>query len=224
MYKMLYFGIGLLFGGGIGATTAYILTKKRLEDEKEKEIIEMREYFLKKAEEVLTGNNKTTKSYETEFVTGMSIKDEKAATDGPVKYTTFPEEFKKPDLEDIAKEKGYFNYSNLSAETEYPQEDTGEGENLAHPSDLYLITEEQYLEECLNYEKREFRYYKEDQILCNEEDEVLTIRYCVGEDAIKKLDTEDLVYVRNDILHIDYEVQGMEGSYDEQVLGHYTED
>lgn len=211
MHKMLYFGIGLLFGGGIGATTAYFLTKKRYEGYVDQEVEAMRQHYLKKFEE--------------HFVTGTSVKDEKAATDAPVKVTTFPEEVEKPALEDIAKEKGYFNYANL-AEEESPEEETGEGENLAHPADVYIITDEQYVTECLNYEKREFRYYIEDETLCNEEDEVLEPRYTVTNYAIEELlkEENELIYVRNNMLHIDYEVQKMFGSFREQVFGDYKEE
>lgn len=222
MTKLLYFGLGLLIGGGIGATTAHFLTKKKVIEEAESEIEDMRQYYLEKAETLLKNNQKEESSLE-----------EKRASNSKSKFSS---EENKPSLEDIAREKGYMkdiirergyvDYAK-AASNESPEEETGEGENLAHPDpDIWEITDEQYVTECLNYEKREFRYYIEDNTLCNEEDEVLEPKYTVTDIAIKNLlkDDVELVYVRNDMLKIDYEIQKMFGSYSEQVLGQYSEE
>ena len=227
MHKMVYFGLGLLFGGGIGATTAYILTKKRYEGIVNKEIDEIREHYKKKAFSVV---------YEYEDAHSEAVEAPVSDDSEPKAY--FPGEAEKPSLEalaaareasdDIRASEGYVDYRKISSgEEEGPTEDTGEGENAAHPSaDTYIISDEQFIRECLNYEKREFRYYNEDSTLCNEEDEVLEDHILIGEkniDALKN-GTDGLIYVRNDFLKIDYEIQLMEGSYEEQVLGYYAEE
>lgn len=229
MTKLLYFGLGLLIGGGIGATAAHFLTKKKVIEEAESEIEDMRQYYLEKAETLLKNKQKEESSLGEKMVEGFS----KGVSNTKSKFSS---EENKPSLEDIAREKGYMkdivresgyiDYAN-AASKESPEEDTGEGENMAHPDpDIWQITDEQYVTECLNYEKREFRYYIEDNTLCNEEDEVLEPKYTVTDIAIKNLlkDDVELVYVRNDMLKIDYEIQKMFGSYSEQVLGQYSEE
>lgn len=233
MTKLLYFGLGLLVGGGIGATTAHFLTKKAVNSMAEKEIEEMHEYFNEKKAELLAEYK-----YRLKYIEHPDEKVEPEPEKSPEgKIISFKSEDEKPSLEELAASKGY-NVNDIRSNPNYvdykaysdedsPEEETGEGENLAHPNkDLYIITDEQYVTECLNYEKRELRFYKEDKTLCNEEDEPLEVVYSVGNAAIMELieKNEDFVYVRNDILHIDYEIQAMEGSYDEQVLGHYTEE
>lgn len=229
MSKLLYFGLGTLFGGAIGATVSYFLTKKKINDEADREIEEMRQYYLEKAEKLIKDNEKETNSINT-----PSEAVEAPQSDSKQSKAKFPTEEEKPSMEAYAAERGilpknYTNYSNYyqSNKGDGPEEETGEGENLAHPSaEIYEIEDSQYFTECLNYEKREFRYYIEDETLCNEEDEVLEPKYTVGESAIKTLlkDEVELIYVRNDVIHIDYEVQKMFGSYNEQVLGQYGDE
>lgn len=220
MTKLLYFGLGLLVGGGIGTTTAYILTKRHYSKVAEDEIDEMRHHFNKKIEDLA---EKTTEA--------ISNKSE----------AVFESEEKKPSMEDIVARRGektaimkeYKDYTKAYTYEEGPVEETGEGENIVHQDPPYLISEEQYSTENMHYEKREFRYYEDDDTLCNEEDEVLETRYSVTEEAITELLSldddykahhDEIIYVRNDMLKIDYEVQLIHGSYDEQVLGHYAED
>ena len=241
MHKMVYFGLGLLFGGGIGATTAYILTKKHERRLCEEEISDMRAHFNQRLDNVLTRYG-IVDDEKPHFVTGTSITPSEAVeasvSDDSEPKAYFPGEAEKPSLEalaaareasdDIRASEGYVDYRKISSgEEEGPTEDTGEGYNAAHPSaDTYIISDEQFIRECLNYEKREFRYYNEDSTLCNEEDEVLEDHILIGEkniDALKN-GTDGIIYVRNDFLKIDYEIQLMEGSYNEQVLGMYSED
>lgn len=219
MQKLVYFTLGLLLGGGLGATTAYILTRKHYEAIADSEIASMREHYAQKERE------------RNAFVTGTTLIEEENEPIEPYEpqsYSKFPSEDAKPDLEELARQKGYINYAHqYNPEEESPSEDSGEGENLANPSEPYIIDDEAYVTECIEYEKREWRYYLEDDTLCNEEDEVLEPRYTVTERAIeklKKLGAGELVYVRNDALRIDYEVQCMGTSYDEQVLGKYPEE
>lgn len=233
MHKMVYFGLGLLFGGGIGATTAYILSKKHERRLCEEEIADMRAHFNERLDNAL----KRQGFVDVENSITLPEAVEAPVSDDSEPKAYFPGEAEKPSLEalaaareaseDIRASEGYVDYRRISSGEEGPTEDTGEGENAAHPSaDTYIISDEQFVRECLNYEKREYRYYNEDSTLCNEEDEVLEDHILIGEkniDALKN-STDGLIYVRNDFLKIDYEIQLMEGSYDEQVLGYYGEE
>ena len=61
-------------------------------------------------------------------------------------------------------------------------------------------------------------YYDEDGILCTEGEEVLNIAETIGDEAPEHF-ADNLLYVRNDRLGIDYEVRWEPGSYARTVLG-----
>lgn len=67
-------------------------------------------------------------------------------------------------------------------------------------------------------------YYEEDDTLATERDEVIyNVKDIVGPDALNRFGDmsgdKDTVIVRNERLHIDYEIRKEEGSYKEIVLG-----
>jgi hypothetical protein len=63
-------------------------------------------------------------------------------------------------------------------------------------------------------------YYREDEILAHEDEEVVEDPNAViGMEALESLDTEATVWVRNEPMGIDYEIVALNKSYSEMVGG-----
>jgi len=89
----------------------------------------------------------------------------------------------------------------------------------------YLISDEEFAETFDNHEKISLYYYRIDDVLCEENEEILMDRETiVGDEAIKELDMEPTVWVRNERLDIDYEIMALNKSYQETVHGIGLED
>jgi len=84
----------------------------------------------------------------------------------------------------------------------------------------YRITSEEYSDENVGYDKLSLFYYNEDDVVIDEEEIIQTdIDYTIGWDALKSLDSQSVVWVRNDSISTDYEIVLVEGSYEEIVMG-----
>lgn len=93
---------------------------------------------------------------------------------------------------------------------EHPRDDTAE-----YP---YEITEEEYSESELSYDKLVLQYYVEDGILFDpdENEVVMGQTTTIGEDGFNKLKDSDgtyALYFRNDTYGADYEVVKVSGSF-----------
>lgn len=97
-----------------------------------------------------------------------------------------------------------------------------------------LITLEEFDEECDHYDKINLVYYNADQVLTELDDSLFEdeIRN-LGKTSTEWFDVldemgrygvdKDTLYIRNNRLRIDYEIQRVEGSYREYVLGEVDE-
>lgn len=82
----------------------------------------------------------------------------------------------------------------------------------------YLVSEEKFSEERLNYNKIELQYYEPDQLLMNEDDDALDISQTIGYqclDEFRKDDDLNEIFVRNDRLGQDFYVVRNRSSYGE---------
>lgn len=202
MNKMVTNVIFFVSGAVLGGAATYILVKKRFEDLADKEISEMRAHYIEKRKE---------------------IEESKTYAERPRPH--FASEDSKPDLNTYYDERilkaGYKPYNELYKE-DGPSEDETRVET-EHEPDPYEIDEESYKFEAQEYEKRELRLF-EDDTLCNEEDEIIEMNIMwLTEKIVKALkDSPDgIIYVRNDTLHEDAEIQLINGSYKERILGEY---
>lgn len=84
----------------------------------------------------------------------------------------------------------------------------------------YLISSDQYGEDAGIRDKMSLYYYKLDDTLCDEQDEVVDdIEETCGYDALSALEMQTMVWVRNEPLLIDYEIIAVNDSYRNSVLG-----
>lgn len=129
--------------------------------------------------------------------------------------------------------KTHYNLSSATLSSvpdeDYPEEtDVGAGEEREVPETEefevpiypYVITSDQFLEDSDKYDKVSLYYYSLDDVLCDEQEEVIDdIDDTVGYDALAILDMQTSVWVRNERLHIDYEILSVKQTYAEAVLG-----
>jgi hypothetical protein len=85
----------------------------------------------------------------------------------------------------------------------------------------YLISVDQYADEHDDFRKASCTYYTEDKVICEtSHNEKIDPRH-VGQENLDMLDssTFDILYVRNEYLRMDYEIDKYDGSYSYEVLG-----
>lgn len=86
-----------------------------------------------------------------------------------------------------------------------------------YPDEPFVITEEDFSERELYFEKIECDYYLGDEALVDEADDLLNIEDTVGYENIENFinSDESIMYIRNAHLSTDYLVTKMGGSYSE---------
>lgn len=104
--------------------------------------------------------------------------------------------------------------------TEYGYEELGEP---------YVISRDSFENEYQDFHKESLVYFEDDDVLSDEKDEIIFDREkVIGIEALNSFgegsDDEDIVYVRNLSLSIDYEVVREHQSYKENVLSLTDED
>jgi len=128
------------------------------------------------------------------------------------------------DVDDYPGERDIFNEEEDDAEIdqEYkPDIAILPGYNYDDP---YVISIEQFEEECLDHDKLTITWYAEDNTLVDEQDEIIDdVGYTVGEANIDirnaRADHPHTVYVRNERISTDFEIDFNLNSYAEMVLG-----
>ena len=103
--------------------------------------------------------------------------------------------------------KQYIN--DIKAESEHPEDD--------RPADVYEITEEEFSETELGFDKEILKYYTDDDLLINEEDgdPDLALMSVLSDEDLDKLrnSNEQELYFRYDQYGTDYDIVRVEGSY-----------
>jgi len=100
------------------------------------------------------------------------------------------------------------------------------GEEMIHrsPDRPYIISHDEFMESDQDFEQVSLTYYESDETLVDSADDVVPdIESTVGDDNLSKFGhgskDENIVYIRNERLEIDFEVARSLGKYSEEVLG-----
>lgn len=114
--------------------------------------------------------------------------------------------------------------SELMHPTDDDPDDDG-SEYIINPSinipDPYVITEEEFSEECLKHDKLTVRYFIDDDTLCDDQEVIVDdVVGIIGEDAMADILDENVVYVRNERIGVDYEILRVPDSYSNVILGY----
>ena len=190
----LAFGAGLAVG--IGGTYFYL--KKKYEEKLSDQIQEIRRHYQKKQEQSKPKEEKDEK-FANRFEESEKRRKERIAYESIAKRYQGSDEQRPVD----------------PAEQESPPEDEPEEE-------IFTVTEEE-METYDNFEGIDLTYYAEDDILCDDQEQVIGDAEAIIGDALTKFGVKsgypDTVYVINKRVRAIFEVLMVEGSYQEIVLG-----
>lgn len=219
---------------GIGAATGAFIAIKMLEDHyaaiADEEIEAVKNMAREKIKEI-------EKKYEkdTEEVKEVIKKNEEVVNNV---YKKMARDYTKPNLEEIAErakeladaEKEEYpredeDYDDVETMDEleeemYEKEAESDKLNERYDVDPYLITEEEFSNENLHYEKETLWYYLEDKVLCNDSEELVDdVEALIGEDTLEFINDDQTIYIRNDRQGSDFEIVCVKKAYSVEVMG-----
>lgn len=190
----LAFSAGLAVG--IGGTYFYL--KQKYEEKLSEKFQEIRKYYKEKQERLKSKEEKDEK-----FVNRFEEAEERGKD--RIAYEAIAKRYQGSDEQCPVD----------PAELESPPEDEPEEE-------IFTVTEEE-MEIYDNFENIDLTYYAEDDILCDDQEQVIEDPEAIIGDALTKFGVEsdypDTVYVINERVRAIFEVLMVEGSYQEIVLG-----
>lgn len=190
----LAFGAGLAVG--IGGTYFYL--KQKYEEKLSEKFQEIRKYYKEKQEQ-----SKSKEEKDEKFANRFEEAEERGKD--RIAYEAIAKRYQGSDEQRPVD----------PAELESPPEDEPEEE-------IFTVTEEE-MEIYDNFENIDLTYYAEDDILCDDQEQVIEDPEAIIGDALTKFGVEsgypDTVYVINERVRAIFEVLMVEGSYQEIVLG-----
>lgn len=216
----LAFGAGLAVG--IGGTYFYL--KQKYEEKLSKQIQEIRRHYQEKekTEEEPDEDPKTVEEMGENWKKGLvnfATRFEEAEERGKerIAYESIAKRYQESDKMRIL---GFDKSPVDPAEQESPPEDEPEEE-------IFTVSEEE-IETYDNFEDINLTYYAEDDILCDDQEQVIEDPEVVIGDALTRFGLKsgypDTVFVINKRVRAIFEVLMVEGSYQEIVLGMKKED
>lgn len=117
--------------------------------------------------------------------------------------------------ETIIKKQSYIPYDTVKTTVEKPVE-VVDSPPEDYPEEPIVITEEDYSERELSFEKFEADYYVGDNTLVDENEEIMNIEDIVGYEKIEEFvadESEDVLYIRNASSGSDYMIKKVFGNY-----------
>lgn len=189
----------VIFVAGVGfGASASYVYFKKQYDERKAELDELREHY----------NNKMQQE------TDVKVAKEIIEKEGYTSFSKIDEE----GVRDMARRIEAVQAEALA--TERPSED--------YPEEPIQITEEDYQERELYFDKLEMDYYLGDGALVDENDELVEVEDVLGYDILEEFindESEDTIYLRNAARSSDYMVRKVSGSFSEIVgVGGDTDD
>lgn len=230
-------------GAGVGGLVTNQILKNKYSEMAENEIDEVRTYYREKMREV------EDKAYK-EARKMVELLEENESTEKKDDNVEEDEEETKKDFNKRRKEtkRERVDYAAMFKEQSKPGSDPAESE---HPEDddededlqifteaesennlkqriaddiPYIITQEEFSNEMLFYDKSTITYYSVDDVLVDENEEMISdVDSTVGDTALTSFgegsNDPDIVYVRNEKISTDFEVIRVFKSYSKDILG-----
>ena len=204
------------FGGGFltGALISYLATKRHVEARADEELEQMRRHFLKKADDANQGPSKedviTARKTAEQILLDNEYADDVFTpdpNDPPTIVTALGEEIETDEETSDFDMGGQF----ISLEAK----------SKGRP---YLISYEEFADEHGEFDQDELTWYAGDATLCDSRDELVDdVDMRIGEKALDffgwRSYDENVVYIRNENLAIDFTITFNPGSYSLDVLG-----
>lgn len=190
----LAFGVGLAVG--VGGTYFYL--KQKYEEKLSEQIQEVRKHYQEKQKQ-----SKPKEEKDEKFANRFEEAEERGKD--RIAYESIAKRYQGSDEQCPVD----------PAEQESPPEDDDEEE-------IFTVSEEE-IETYDNFEDISLTYYAEDDILCDDQEQVIEDPEAIIGDALTKFGVKsgypDTVYVINKRVRAIFEVLMVEGSYQEIVLG-----
>ena len=225
-------------GAICGALGGYYVAQKRISEEYEKIIKEVEDNikdYQKRAQEELRNYRDIIQTYEDaglSYSTAQVIAEKNRES---VEETTQNlDDGIAKQLEDLRGK--YTNYSRVSTPS---TDDADQAQSTQDVEDHtpskevedeqpYIISVDDFSDTHEEYRKVSCTFYEEDRVLCETTHSEIIEPKHVGEDNIEMITSgnyeSDIMYVRNDYLGIDYEIDIYNGSYSYEVLGEESMD
>lgn len=214
MNKVGYFLIGLLTGTVVTYFVMQYLWNKRLD----RELESTEKYYESKIMDISKIENETKEEGGEENPLVVEVKVEK-----------------KEESEEENLEEEFEQYTNKIKNLEYgfvPSNDNdrdihfAERESPKEDDLVYRIDGEDFFNDNADYDKISLQYYTEDHVFVDDQCEPIdNIMHTLGlVDWPEKDSEEDVIYIRNDSLGVDFEISKVYSSYGEDVLGLGKED
>lgn len=187
----------LAFGAGlaVGIGSAYFYLKQKYEEKLSERMQEVRKHYQEKQKQ-----SKPKEEKDEKFASRFEEAEERGKD--RIAYESIAKRYQGSERVD-------------PAERESPPEDDDEEE-------IFTVTEEE-METYDNFEGIDLTYYAEDDILCDDQEQVIEDPEAIIGDALTKFGVKsgypDTVYVINKRVRAIFEVLMVEGSYQEIVLG-----
>lgn len=234
-------GLSLVAAASSGGAIGYLVAKKQLETSyaelSTREIAEARSYFAAqlKADEFET----------PEKAVAALVEDPEAETEKDERYTSTIAEYEGTTVNVVGPGKSVINVGETVPKDE-PDEEVEEeiiernvffngepideyvwdmAEELEHRKGVvcYVITEDEFSSNDLEYETTTLTYYAADDILIDEDERIIDDVSVIGAENLKRFghgtDDKDIVFIANDAHHLIYEILRSHRSYKEDVLG-----
>ena len=196
MYEYLKIGAAFIIGAGAGILASRQYFQTKYEKIANEEIESVRKTMNNRSGHIIEETSIESPKEFAEKIANM------ADSDGNIKlYSSIDSLYQKDEESKATKE-----YIEKIIESEHPEDD--------RPEDCYEVTEVDYSETALGYDKLTLHYYIDDDMLVNADDGDWT-NNDIGLEAIERIrNAEDSeLYFRNDPSARDYEVIRIKGAY-----------
>lgn len=222
----------LVLGIGIGALVAYKVTQKLLEAEFDEELAqqieETRAYYIRatKAEQFGTPESAVQALVPDEVANALTKyqgREEKVPYNKPDEIVEAAPVDVEVKVEEVVVQKNVF----VEAENYDPRDWDYRleiADREANPDQPYVISFEEFQENPEQNEQVTLTYYEEDDVLTDEREHPIdNVDGTVGDDNLQRFGhgskDRHVVYVRNEKLGMDFEINRSQGSYQMEVLG-----
>ena len=182
MNKFAYIGIGFSAGAGCGALAGYSLTKKKMDEKKKEEIESIKETYRMNQEVRIPEQPKQNDQQKEAAEMAKAAREKSDILQ--VLAMQYQEPGKEPEV----------------VVHQEDDEDLEEG--------IRIITAAEYAsEDYEEYRKIALKYYPNNYLLDNNNEIISDISGTVGSISVNDFDSDDILYVRNNRLHIDFDIQ-----------------
>lgn len=218
---------GVSIGGGAG----YFLAKKKYLDMAEREIESVKETLQRRAEMAAEAEEplqefmavKPKSEDDTEAIDVISVDDYQEYQEKVLTYKDGEgNEISEEEARDILEVE--VNLPNYTVDVEVDMTEPKDITTDRDTSKPYVITETEYMEDRGDFDKTDLTYYDECGTLTDSSDSIIReIEKTVGTANLTRwgdgCDSDHVVFVRNERISTDFEIEKIDNSYSEIVLG-----